>query len=785
MTVIWTGRLLGMEENIMALPVLVLRGINIFPNTIMHFDVKRQKSIKALDEAMLSGQMIFLVAQKYAHIEEPNITEDLFEYGTITKVKQLIKLPNKIVRVLVEGLDRGRIISCSDEANCIKAEVERVKSIDLPESDEEKEAMYRIAGEAIHVYGKLNPKFSKEVQKSLRNIKDIGQMSDGIAFNIITSLTNKQSILAEAEVRQRFKLTITILNAEIEVMKIKNSISNQVKKKIDKNQKEYYLREQLKIIQTELGDQQEIEDEVSEYKESVTKLKAKKEVKDRLNKEIKRLQRMSSSSSESSVVRNYIECLLEMPWNKKTKESTDIEEAERILDEDHYGLEKVKERVVEHLAVRKMANKIDSPIICLVGPPGTGKTSIAKSVARALNRKYARISLGGIRDEAEIRGHRKTYIGAMPGRIVNAIKQAGSSNPMILLDEVDKMSLDMRGNPAAALLEVLDGEQNDKFRDHYVELNVDLSDVLFIATANTLRTIPRPLRDRLEIIQVNSYTENEKVHIARAHLIKKVLEQHGLDKTQLKISDKALLDIISSYTKEAGVRNLERKLGEICRKVAKEIVIGKKKTIQITEKNVKKYLGALLFRYDKRCDEPQVGVVRGLAWTEVGGDTLSIEVNVMSGTGKFEITGQIGSVMKESARAAISYIRSIANSLDMEQEFYKKKDIHIHIPQGAVPKDGPSAGITMATAIISALTHVKVYNKVAMTGEITIRGRVLPIGGLKEKLLAAKRAGIEKVLIPIDNKRDIDKISREILKDLEIICVRNMEEVLSEALMKE
>lgn len=775
------GEALNTDQQI--LPVLALRGINIFPTTIMHFDVKRQKSIKALDVAMNAGQMIFLVAQKKAHIEEPNIQEDLYEYGTVTRIKQLIKLPNKVVRVLVEGLDRGFIENFTDNEDFIEASVIRVPSSDYPESDEEIEAMKRIAEDAISTYEQLNPKFSKEALANIRKTEDIGELADTIAFNLVSSLENKQSILAEAEVRQRFKLAITILNAEVEIMKLKNTISSQVKQKIDQNQKEYYLREQLKIIQTELGDEQEVEDEASEYAAKVEKLKAKKEVKERIAKEIKRLRRMSANSAESSVVRNYIECLLDMPWGKKSKDNSDIDHAQAILDEDHYGLEKVKERVVEHLAVRKMTKKTDSPIICLVGPPGTGKTSIARSVARSLNRKYSRISLGGVRDEADIRGHRKTYIGAMPGRIVNALKQAGTGNPLILLDEVDKMSSDMRGNPAAALLEVLDGEQNDKFRDHYVELNVDLSDVLFIATANTLRTIPRPLMDRLEIIEVTSYTVNEKVHIAKSHLIRKQLEKHGLDKSQVKISDKAVVEIINSYTKEAGVRNLERRIGEVCRKVAKEIVSGQKKSAQITEKNVKKYLGNPVYRYDMRCEEPQVGVVRGLAWTEVGGDTLSIEVNVMPGSGKFEVTGQIGNVMKESARAAISYTRSVADKYGIEGAFYKEKDIHIHIPQGAVPKDGPSAGITMATAIISALSGRKVNNKVAMTGEITLRGRVLPIGGLKEKLLAAKRAGIEKVLVPIDNKRDIDKISKEILNGLAIKYMSNMEEVLPEALL--
>lgn len=773
-----------MEEITLRLPILALRGINLFPKTIMHFDVKRQKSINALDYAMKNGQKIFLVAQKQAHIEEPNELEDLFEFGTITRVKQMIKLPNKIVRVLVEGVERGRVLEYFDQTDYFEAQIEVLDTYNGPINDEEEEAMLRIARDAIKAYEQMNPKFSKEVAGNLLRISNVDELSDQMAFNLVASIENKQSLLTETDLKKRFQLLINILNAEVEIMRLKAEINNQVKQKIDQNQKEYYLREQLKVIQTELGDQVELEDEIEDYLRRADKLKATKEVKDRIDKELKRLKRMSSNSSESSVIRNYVETLLELPWKKKSKDNLDIESAQKILDEDHYGLEKVKERVIEHLAVRQIVKKTDSPIICLVGPPGTGKTSIAKSVARALGREYARISLGGVRDEADIRGHRKTYIGAMPGRIIAALKQAGTANPMILLDEVDKMSSDMRGNPAAALLEVLDGEQNDKFRDHFVELPVDLSDVMFIATANSLRTIPRPLMDRLEIIEVTSYTENEKVHIAKNHLMTKQLSKHGLSGDQCQMTDKALLAIINGYTKEAGVRHLERRIGEICRKVAKEVVAGKKTQVKITEKQIEKYLGIVPFKYDKRCDDPQIGVVRGLAWTEVGGDTLSVEVNVMPGSGKFEVTGQIGNVMKESAHAAITYARSIAAAYDIPETFYKERDIHIHIPQGAVPKDGPSAGITMATGIISALSGRLVHNKVAMTGEITLRGRVLPIGGLKEKLLAAKRAGIEKVLIPMDNERHVSKISPEILKGLELVFVGTMEEVLREALIE-
>lgn len=751
----------------------------------MHFDVKREKSIKALDYAMKHGQKIFLVAQKAHQTEDPTTTAEIYAHGTIAKIKQIIKLPNKIVRVLVEGMDRGQIVTITGTEPHLAGDVELFISVDNDESETEKQAMREIAHEVINRFGALNPKLSKEVIASLKGTDDLSILTDQMAFNMLSNLEGKQHLLSEVNVTTRFKELVKFLNTEIQVLELKNEINAQVKKTIDKNQKEYFLREQMKVIQEELGENQDMDDELEDYKLKADKLKAKKIIKDRIEKELKRLKRMQASSSEGSVVRNYIENLLEMPWDKKSKDSKDLIKAQQILDEDHYGLEKVKERVIEHLAVRQMTKKTDSPIICLVGPPGTGKTSIARSVARSLNRKYARISLGGVRDEADIRGHRKTYIGAMPGRIVAALKQAGTANPLILLDEVDKMTSDMRGNPSAALLEVLDGEQNSKFRDHYVELDVDLSDVLFIATANTLRTIPRPLMDRLEIIEITSYTSNEKIHIAKSYLVPKQLEKHGLKAKQIKFSDRAVLEIINGYTKEAGVRNLERRIGQVCRKVAKEIVVGDKKFVQMTEKNVKKYLGTVLFQYDMRSDAPQVGVVRGLAWTEVGGDTLSIEVNVMPGTGKFELTGQLGDVMKESAKAAISYTRAIADTVGIETDFYKNKDIHIHIPQGAVPKDGPSAGITMATAIISALTNVMVYNKVAMTGEITLRGRVLPIGGLKEKLLAAKRAGIEKVLVPEDNRRHVDKISSEILKGLEIVYVSHMDEVLEHALISE
>lgn len=771
-----------MEETTIKLPLLALRGINVLPDMIIHFDVNRKKSVNALEEAMTNEQLVFLVAQKDAKEEEP-LVDNLYKFGTISKIKQLIKLPGNIIRVLVEGLDRGEIKNIISEEPFIMTEIERIDKTEAEISEEEKEALLRITFESLEEYSKVNPQYSIETIKNMLGIKNIGKLADSIASNINISLEDKQKILGEINPAQRLKMTISILKSEIKLSKIKKDIQIQVKQKIDKNQKEYYLREQLKVIQNELGDKYGLGEEVEKYKEQLKKLKAPKEVKEKVEKEIDRMKKIPNGSSEGVVVRNYIECLLELPWNKKTKESKNITKAEDILNKDHYGLEKVKERILEHLAVRKLSAKTDSPILCLVGPPGTGKTSIAKSIAKALNRNYVRISLGGVRDEAEIRGHRKTYIGAMPGRIVNGLKQSGSSNALMLFDEIDKMSSDFRGDPSSALLEVLDSEQNNKFRDHYIQLPVDLSDVLFIATANSVQTIPRPLLDRLELIEVTSYTGNEKMHIAVRHLIMKQMEKHGLKEGQLSISKNALKTLISSYTKEAGVRNLERRIGEICRKAAKEVLVNNKPSIKITEQNIEKYLGIPLYTFDRIADKSQVGVVRGLAWTAVGGDTLSIEVNTMKGTGKFELTGQLGDVMKESARAGISYIRSKTKELEINEDFYKNIDIHIHIPEGAVPKDGPSAGITMATAMISALTNKPVKNDVAMTGEITLRGRVLPIGGLKEKLLAAKRAGIKKVLIPKDNMKNMSEVDKEITKGLEVIYVTSMNEVIDEAII--
>ncbi|MCT4596871.1 MAG: endopeptidase La [Vallitalea sp.] len=771
-----------MGDNIIEIPLLALRGINVLPGMIIHFDVKRKKSINALEEAMTDNQLIFLVAQKDAKDEEIEIN-NIYDIGTISKIKQLIKLPGNIIRVLVEGIYRAQIVDIISEEPYLMAKLEKHDSEEINITEEEEQALLRTTFEYLEEYSKVNPQYSIETIKNMLGINDISKLADSIASNVNIPLESKQKILSQIDPVERLKITIAILKSEIELSIIKKDIQVQVKEKIDKNQKEYFLREQMKVIQNELGDKYGIAEEVENYLNKLKKLKASKEVKNKLEKEIERIKKIPSGSSEGVVVRNYIECLLELPWNKKTKESTDIIKAEEILNTDHYGLKKVKERVLEHLAVRKLSSKTDSPIICLVGPPGTGKTSIAKSIATALNRKYVRISLGGVRDEAEIRGHRKTYIGAMPGRIVNGLKNAGSSNALMLFDEIDKMSSDFKGDPSAALLEVLDAEQNNKFRDHYVELSVDLSDVLFIATANSVQTIPKPLLDRLELIPVTSYTENEKMHIAKEHLIPKQIEKHGLKEEELSISNNALKHLINSYTKEAGVRNLERKIGEICRKVAKEVLTKEKSSVKITEQNIKKYLGVPIYNYDKIADKSQVGVVRGLAWTAVGGDTLSIEVNTMKGSGKFELTGQLGDVMKESARAGISYIRSRTKELGIDEDFYNKVDIHIHIPEGAVPKDGPSAGITMATAMISALTNKSVKNDIGMTGEITLRGRVLPIGGLKEKLLAAKRAGITKVLIPQDNLKDMSEVDKEILKGLDIVYVSNMDKVIEEAII--
>ena len=769
-----------MENETKILPVVALRGITVLPDMIVHFDVTREKSIQAVEKAMQGEQTVFLVAQQNSEVDEPEI-EDLYKIGVTANIKQVIKLPTKTVRVMVEGLSRAEMLSLQTEEGCFMASVMELEEI-VPEFEEqETEAMLRNLKELFGVYGKAHPKINKDLVARLTDTTDVKQLTDQIIINIPVYYNDKQRLLEAVDFEERYDVLCGLLLNEVQIFKIRQDLQEKIKEKMDKNQKDYLLREQLKVIREELGD--DFQSEAANFEEAVSKLKADKSVKEKIRKEIERFKNAGMNSSESAVIRGYIETLLELPWNKVSKDSKDIKRAEKILDEDHYGMEKVKERILEFLAVRALTEKGESPIICLVGPPGTGKTSIARSVAKSLNKEYVRISLGGVRDEAEIRGHRRTYVGAMPGRIANGLRSAGVKNPLMLLDEIDKVSSDYKGDTSAALLEVLDAEQNVKFRDHYVEIPLDLSEVLFIATANSVQTIPRPLLDRMELIEVSSYTENEKLHIAKEHLLPKQIKKNGLDKRKITVSDKALERIIRCYTKEAGVRNLERKLGEVCRKAAREYVEKEKKFIKVTATNLEKYLGKERYRYNMANEKDEIGIVRGLAWTSVGGDTLQIEVNTMPGKGEFKLTGQLGDVMKESAAAGISYIRSLADKYQIPAEFFKENDIHIHIPEGAVPKDGPSAGITMATAMISAMTGRAVKAEVAMTGEITLRGRVLPIGGLKEKLLAAKNAGITKVLAPKKNEKDVEEISMEIKKGLEIVLVETMEEVLHHALV--
>ena len=772
-----------MDNGIKSMPMVALRGMTILPEMVVHFDVSRDRSIAAVQEAMVEEQKIFLTAQKSVDTENPGI-EDVYEIGTVGTIKQIIKLPKHIVRVLVSGETRGRLKEIEYQDPYLRAQVEIIDETDLPIPDDlNSEAMERGLKDMLVEYSAKNGKMSKESVAQLLDIKGIKKLVGEIAANIPLYYTDQQEILNETDFSKRYeKLCFKLVN-EVQIINIKEEIQKKVKERVDKHQREYILREQLKLIREELGEDSTISD-AEEFENALKKLKAPKEVKEKLQKEINRFKSSLNSPAENGVIRTYIETLLEMPWDKAANDNNDIEYARKVLDEDHYGLEQVKERILEFLAVRTLTKKGDSPILCLVGPPGTGKTSVARSLARAMKKPYVRISLGGVRDEAEIRGHRKTYVGAMPGRIANGIRTAGVKNPVMLLDEIDKVSTDYKGDTFSALLEVLDSEQNSKFRDHYLEVPLDLSEVMFITTANTLQTIPRPLLDRMEVIEISSYTENEKLHIAMEHLIPKQLEKHGLTPDQLTFSKHAIWKMARNYTKEAGVRQLEREIGNVCRKAAKEILTADRKKISVTDRNIHKFLGKEKYTYQMANPSPEIGIVRGLAWTSVGGDTLQIEVNVMPGSGELMLTGQLGDVMKESARAGISYIRSVSRKYNIADDFFEKHDIHVHIPEGAVPKDGPSAGITMATAMLSAVTEKKVRADLAMTGEITLRGRVLPIGGLKEKLLAAKSAGIRTVLVPKENTADVEELSSEITKGLEIIPVENMDEVLETALSK-
>lgn len=765
------------------LPLLPLRGLTVFPYMVLHFDVGRLKSIKALEEAMINNQLIFLVAQKDAKNDAPT-EEDIFRVGTISRVKQLLKLPGDTIRVLVEGISRAEIGELTQNEPFFMAEVTEQIFIPDEESKAEIEALKRRVIETFEDYVKLSNKVSPETVMSIVTIEDAAQLSDIISANVFLKVEQKQEILDEFNPKVRLEKLFEILAKEIEILEIEKNINAKVRKQIDKMQKEYYLREQLKAIQTELGEKEGVTGEVEEFKEKLKDIKLPEEVEKKVHKELDRLLKMPSGSAEGSVIRTFLDWIIELPWNKKTDEVLDLKRAEEILDEDHFGLEKVKERVIEYLAVRKLKNNLKGPILCFYGPPGVGKTSIAKSIAKALNRNYVRISLGGVKDESEIRGHRRTYVGSMPGRIIAAMKQAGSQNPLVLLDEIDKMSSDYRGDPAAAMLEVLDGEQNFAFRDHYLELPFDLSDVMFLTTANSLDTIPRPLLDRMEIITISSYTEEEKVNIATKYLVPKQTKEHGLEPNNLKFEEQAVRDIINNYTRESGVRKLEREIATICRKAAKTLMSSNKKSMKITTGSVEKLLGAKKYRYDRANSQDEVGIATGLAWTPVGGDTLTMEVTLMDGNGRLELTGHLGDIMKESARTGMSYIRSKAQLLNIDSKFYEKYDIHIHVPEGATPKDGPSAGITLTTALVSALTGVPVKKNVAMTGEVTLRGRVLPIGGLKEKVLAAHRAGIDTIIIPIDNKKDIEEIPENVRKKLKFVFASDMDTVLNTALAK-
>ena len=765
----------------MNMPAVALRGLTILPGMIAHFDISRERSLRAVEEAMEQDQKIYLVTQRNVDSEDPT-QEDLYQMGIVADIKQVVRLQNDVVRILVDGISRAALLGFTGNEKYLEAEICYCDSNADSLPEDLREAMLLGVREAFHRYAAVVGKISKELIRQIDQYEDLEKLIDYVTNNLPVSYELKQQVLEAEDINDRYQVIVSLLLSQVEVISIKNELQKKVKVRVDKHQKEYVLREQLGVIREELGEN--ADSEADEYEKKLSELDAPDYVKEKTKKEIKRFRNMSSSSSESTVERGYIETVLELPWNKMSVDNKDLDHAAQVLDDDHYGLKDVKERILEFLAVRNLTSKGESPIICLVGPPGTGKTSIARSIASALEKKYVRISLGGVRDEAEIRGHRKTYIGAMPGRIVNGLRQAGVSNPLMLLDEIDKVSSDYKGDTSAALLEVLDSEQNCRFRDHYIEMPVDLSEVLFIATANEVSGIPKPLLDRMELIGVSSYTENEKFHIAKEHLVEKQKSKNGIKKEQLTITDSALKDIIRLYTREAGVRSLERTIGKLCRKAAREIFKDSEAAVKVTKTNLKTYLGNPKYSPEKKNDHAEVGIVRGLAWTSVGGVTLEVEVNVLPGKGELVLTGKLGDVMKESAQAALSYVRSISEGYGIDAEFYTKHDIHIHIPEGAVPKDGPSAGITMATAMLSAITDRPVRADVAMTGEITLRGRVLPIGGLKEKLLAAKVIGIKTVCIPKDNEKDLEEISKEITDGMEIVPVERFSQVEKIAFVK-
>lgn len=773
-----------LDDEMMELPMIPLRGLSVFPNMVLHFDIGREKSINALEKAMVMNQHIFLASQKDDNTDLPT-PDDFYHIGTVGKIKQMLKLPGDSIRVLVEGVCRGEIEEVMFEVPYFKCRIRKIEEPVYPADDAEAEALMRTVLSNFDEYININRNLAPEIFATVVTIEDPGRMADMIASHLEIKLEDKQILLETLDPKERLEKLNSILTKEIEILNIEQDISSKVKSQINKNQREYYLREQMRAIQEELGVAEDVEDEVAGFMEKLDSLELEEKTRDKVEKEINRFSKMQPSSAEANVSRNYIETILSLPWNTESEDNIDLNKAEEILNEDHYGLDKVKERVLEYLAVMQLSRGLKGPILCLVGPPGVGKTSIARSIARSIGREFVRMSLGGVRDEAEIRGHRRTYIGAIPGRIINAIKDSGTKNPVFLFDEVDKIGADYKGDPASALLEVLDPEQNKDFTDHYLEVPFDLSKVMFITTANTTSTIPRPLLDRMEVIEVSGYTEEDKLNIAERYLVPKQVKENGLTSRNISFTEKGLRIIINYYTRESGVRNLEREIGNLCRKVAKNVVCGETKKVSITGKKVEEMLGKKRFRFDIIKGEKEVGVTTGLAWTVVGGDTLFIETTAVPGSGKLVLTGQMGDVMQESAKAGVSYIRSVSRKLKIDEDFYKKYDLHIHIPEGAIPKDGPSAGVTMCTAIISTLTGIPARKDIAMTGEITLRGKVLPVGGIREKVMAAHRAGIRKVLLPKDNDVDIQDIPEVVRNDMEFVLLRNVDDALREVLVKD